>query len=145
MTAFFFFLLQFSMRKLNFWPYHKNCYKELYHPRCDICKQYVSVIIRTTLVVILFIYDIKYLFEICELVFLQSKLRWIPLLLHVKHVLYNQMVLSFKLENKFLKEIYNVFSPLPSFVNQTSIRPKNYPGLASSVFVLNFIIIHVLL
>jgi hypothetical protein len=22
-------------------PYHKSCYKEQYHPKCDVCKQFV--------------------------------------------------------------------------------------------------------
>nr|XP_018686648.1 PREDICTED: protein DA1-related 1-like [Musa acuminata subsp. malaccensis]XP_018686649.1 PREDICTED: protein DA1-related 1-like [Musa acuminata subsp. malaccensis]XP_018686650.1 PREDICTED: protein DA1-related 1-like [Musa acuminata subsp. malaccensis]XP_018686651.1 PREDICTED: protein DA1-related 1-like [Musa acuminata subsp. malaccensis]XP_018686652.1 PREDICTED: protein DA1-related 1-like [Musa acuminata subsp. malaccensis] len=23
------------------YPYHKSCYKELYHPKCDVCKQFI--------------------------------------------------------------------------------------------------------
>ncbi|RZS19577.1 hypothetical protein BHM03_00051989 [Ensete ventricosum] len=34
------FLVQFSMS--GNYPYHKSCYKELYHPKCDVCKQFVS-------------------------------------------------------------------------------------------------------
>lgn len=32
---------QFSMQGNQ--PYHKSCYKELYHPRCDVCNQFVSI------------------------------------------------------------------------------------------------------
>lgn len=27
------------------YPYHKSCYKEHYHPKCDVCQHFVSVII----------------------------------------------------------------------------------------------------
>lgn len=30
---------EFSMSGNN--PYHKNCYKELFHPRCDVCKEFI--------------------------------------------------------------------------------------------------------
>ena len=33
--------VQFSMAGNH--PYHKSCYKELYHPKCDVCKEFVSV------------------------------------------------------------------------------------------------------
>lgn len=33
--------MQFSMS--GSYPYHKTCYKESYHPKCDICKHYVSI------------------------------------------------------------------------------------------------------
>ncbi|MQM15849.1 hypothetical protein Taro_048803 [Colocasia esculenta] len=32
------------------YPYHKACYKELYHPKCDVCKQFVSVILTDSLI-----------------------------------------------------------------------------------------------
>lgn len=35
------FLWQFSMSGKR--PYHKSCYKEQHHPRCDVCKIFVSV------------------------------------------------------------------------------------------------------
>lgn len=34
-------LVQFSMS--GNYPYHKSCYKEHYHPKCDVCKQFVSI------------------------------------------------------------------------------------------------------
>ncbi|KAI5060278.1 hypothetical protein GOP47_0024698 [Adiantum capillus-veneris] len=30
---------EFSMSGNN--PYHKSCYKELFHPRCDVCKEFI--------------------------------------------------------------------------------------------------------
>lgn len=36
------FFLQFSTSG-NF-PYHKSCYKENYHPKCDVCKHFVSIL-----------------------------------------------------------------------------------------------------
>lgn len=32
--------LQFSMSENR--PFHKSCYKERHHPKCDVCKNYVS-------------------------------------------------------------------------------------------------------
>lgn len=32
--------LQFSV--LGGYPYHKTCYKESHHPKCDLCRQFVS-------------------------------------------------------------------------------------------------------
>ncbi|WVY92191.1 hypothetical protein V8G54_037705 [Vigna mungo] len=26
------------------YPYHKSCYKESYHPKCDVCKHFVSIL-----------------------------------------------------------------------------------------------------
>jgi hypothetical protein len=34
--------VQFSMCRNN--PFHKSCYKELFHPKCDVCKQFVSLL-----------------------------------------------------------------------------------------------------
>ncbi|MCO5601047.1 hypothetical protein L7F22_055164 [Adiantum nelumboides] len=31
--------LEFSM--LANYPYHKSCYKQLYHPKCDVCKEFI--------------------------------------------------------------------------------------------------------
>ena len=33
--------VQFSMHKDQ--PYHRSCYKELFHPKCDVCDNFVSV------------------------------------------------------------------------------------------------------
>jgi len=33
--------LQFSMSGNH--PYHKTCYKEQFHPKCDVCKQFVRI------------------------------------------------------------------------------------------------------
>lgn len=34
--------LQFSMSSNR--PYHKSCYREKHHPRCDVCKNFVSIL-----------------------------------------------------------------------------------------------------
>lgn len=41
LICFFLCSLKFSMSG-NF-PYHKACYKEHYHPKCDVCNHYVSL------------------------------------------------------------------------------------------------------
>ena len=34
-------------------PYHKSCYKERYHPRCEVCKLFVSISPRNLLFICL--------------------------------------------------------------------------------------------
>lgn len=37
-----FIYLQYSISGSR--PYHKLCYMELHHPRCDVCKDFVSTV-----------------------------------------------------------------------------------------------------
>jgi hypothetical protein len=32
--------MQFAMHEDQ--PYHKSCYKDFFHPKCDVCKNFVS-------------------------------------------------------------------------------------------------------
>jgi hypothetical protein len=46
-------MMQFSMSGNH--PYHKTCYKECFHPKCDVCKQFV----RTALLLCYYLFPFE--------------------------------------------------------------------------------------